>query len=236
MTEKQLTADQILSLFAFVKSKYVRYIDVQYELVDHLASAIEDEMQKDSKLSFDAALSKVYARFPITGFTNFIASKASSLSAFWRKRFYNLLLSYFTPPKILLTILIYVFAFQAIFFFGKIGLISLVFVSYAINLGFLYKHYKTIKFIEGKQQDYLFLQLSWAGAGFPFTLQYWSFILLRYVFTDDQSNTLSLLHISLQALVCALSLITAHANFTIFPKMIYDEINNKYKHLGIVVG
>ncbi|MFZ1455121.1 MAG: hypothetical protein WAT46_03705 [Saprospiraceae bacterium] len=44
--EKQLTMEQIETLFSFVKSKYVRYIDVQYELVDHLASAIEDEMQR----------------------------------------------------------------------------------------------------------------------------------------------------------------------------------------------
>ncbi|MBK7635546.1 MAG: hypothetical protein IPJ13_15665 [Saprospiraceae bacterium] len=76
MTENHLTTDQIQSLFAFVKSKYVRYIDVQYELVDHLATAIEDEMQKDSKLSFEAALSKVYARFPITGFYQFYCIKS----------------------------------------------------------------------------------------------------------------------------------------------------------------
>jgi hypothetical protein len=235
MTEKQLTAEQIQSLFDFVKSKYVRYIDVQFELVDHLASAIEDEMQKDSKLSFEAALSKVYARFPITGFTNFVASKASSLSSYWRRRYFNLLLSYFTPPKIFLTLLIYIFAFQTAYFFGKGGLAVLIFVSYIINIGFLYNHYRSIKFIKGKQQNYLFLQSSWAGSGIPFVLQYWSIIFLNHIFADDQSNTLNLMHISLQALVCALSLITAHANFTIFPKMIYDEINNKYKHLGIVV-
>ncbi len=235
MTEKQLNKEQIDTLFSFVKSKYVRYIDVQYELVDHLASAIEDEMQKDSKLSFDAALSKVYARFPVTGFTNFIASKASSLGSYWRRRYFNLLLTYFTPPKIFLTILIYIFAFQTAYFFGKSGLAVLIFVSYIINLCFLYNHYQAMKYIKSKKQDYLFLQSSWVGSSFSITLQYWSFILLRYIFTDDQSNTLSLLHISLQALVCAVSLITAHANFTIFPKMIYDEINAKYKHLGIVV-
>lgn len=235
MTENHLTTDQIQSLFAFVKSKYVRYIDVQYELVDHLASAIEDEMQKDSKLSFDAALGKVYARFPITGFTNFIASKAGSLGNYWLRRFYNLLLTYFTPPKIFLTILIYILSFQTVYFFGKGGLKALIIVSFIINIGFLYRHYRAIMLIKRKQQDYLFLQSSWVGAVLPSYLQYASFILLRHIFTDDLSSTLSFLNISLQAFMCTLSLITAHANFTIFRKMIYDEINTKYKHLGIVV-
>jgi hypothetical protein len=151
MTEKQLTPEQIQSLFAFVKSKYVRYIDVQYELVDHLATAIEDEMQKDSKLSFDAALSKVYARFPVTGFTDFVASKASSLGSYWRRRYFKILLTYFTPPKIFLTLLNYIFAFQAVCFFGKVGMLILIFVSMFIIIhGFLFKHYGVMKYIKGK--------------------------------------------------------------------------------------
>lgn len=235
MTEKQLTPEQIQSLFAFVKSKYVRYIDVQYELVDHLASAIEEEMQKDSKLSFEAALSKVYARFPVTGFTDFVASKASSLHSYWKRRYWNILLTYFTPPKILLTLLIYIFAFQAVCFFGKVGMLILIFVSIFMNTWFLFKHYGVIKYIKGKQQDYLFFQSSWAGAIFPFTLQYCSFILLDHIFTEDFSSTIGISHVFFQTFVCTFSLMMAHANFTIFRKMIYDEFKSKYKHLGIVV-
>ena len=235
MTEIKLTEDQIQSLFAFVKSKYVRYIDVKYELVDHLASAIEDEMQKDAKLSFDAALSKVYARFPVTGFTNFIASKARSLGRYWQRRYFKVMLTYFTPPKILLTILIYIFCFQTTYFYGKNGLMVLVILSMITNLFFYYRLYRTIQFIKGKQKDYLFFQSFGGIAGSLLHIQYACIILLKDFSIDDSSSTLSKVCILILAFICTSSLITAHANYSIFPKILYDEINAKYKHLGIVV-
>jgi hypothetical protein len=43
---------QIDYLFAFCKKHYVHHYDVQVELVDHLANAVEDEMKKDGNLFF----------------------------------------------------------------------------------------------------------------------------------------------------------------------------------------
>ena len=63
-----LTDQQIEALFAFTKKKYVHHYDVQVELVDHLATSIEEEMEKDTKISFEDALQRVYARFGIFGF------------------------------------------------------------------------------------------------------------------------------------------------------------------------
>lgn len=99
-----LTKENIDHLFDFVKSKYVRYYDVQLELVDHLASAIEEEMNADSNLSFKAGLNKVYSRFPVTGFNNFIQEKTKGLQIFWAKKFFAFALDYFRFPKIILTI------------------------------------------------------------------------------------------------------------------------------------
>ena len=96
---QQLSKEQIDELFKFVKSKYVRYIDLQYELVDHLASAIEVEMEQDKNLTFSAALSKVYARFPVTGFTHFVAQKGAALVSYWRRRWFQIFKSYFSIPS-----------------------------------------------------------------------------------------------------------------------------------------
>ena len=41
MEKKQVSPTQIEALFKFMRRKYVRYYDVQIELVDHFASAIE---------------------------------------------------------------------------------------------------------------------------------------------------------------------------------------------------
>lgn len=54
-----LTNEQIQSLFTFCEKHFVKYYDVQVELVDHLANAVELEMQTNPKYSFERALEKV---------------------------------------------------------------------------------------------------------------------------------------------------------------------------------
>jgi hypothetical protein len=78
-----LSKEEVNKLFKFVESKYVQYLDVQYEIVDHLASAIEEKQSKNSELSFEKALNKLYSEFPITGFAAFVSTKQSAMSVFW---------------------------------------------------------------------------------------------------------------------------------------------------------
>lgn len=103
---QQLNEQQIDHLFDFVGSKYVRYIDVQHELVDHLASAIEEEMEASGS-TFESALQSVYGRFPITGFASFVAEKEKGMRRYWRLRQFAYLKTYFTFPKVLMTMAIF---------------------------------------------------------------------------------------------------------------------------------
>jgi hypothetical protein len=63
-----LQKDQIECLFEFTRSHGVQYYDVQAELVDHLASQIEADMDANPKLSFHAALDEAYTSFGPKGF------------------------------------------------------------------------------------------------------------------------------------------------------------------------
>jgi len=65
---------------------------VQHELVDHLASDIESEMNEDNTLSFESALSKVYSKFPISGFSKYVKQSESAMNTMW----YKMILSEFT--------------------------------------------------------------------------------------------------------------------------------------------
>jgi hypothetical protein len=241
--ENQLTKEQIDRLFAFVRSKYVHYIDVQFELVDHLASAIEDEVQKDNKLNFENALRKVYARFPVTGFTNFIASKQKSLSNYWWRRYFNAMRTYFKLPKVILTILVFVISFQVGYIFEYTGLLCILFISFIANIYFTVKQHISFKLINGKRGDYLFMDSSFFQLKFSLYAQCLSFIFIRRFFESapiwyhkEQSDyTLLMIIIAIHAAICTLTFIVAHANYTIFPDILYDEINQKYKHLGIVI-
>lgn len=81
-----LTEKQIEFLFLFVEKKSVRWYDLQIEVVDHLASGIENEMQANPTLSFDKALEKVYKGFGIFGFSKIVSEKQKYLKRTAKKR------------------------------------------------------------------------------------------------------------------------------------------------------
>lgn len=45
-----LSTEHIQQLFDFIRRKYVHFYDLQSEIVDHLAAAIEDKMSGNKKL------------------------------------------------------------------------------------------------------------------------------------------------------------------------------------------
>lgn len=107
-----LTKEQIARLYKFCVQHYVRYYDVQIELVDHLANAIEAKMEADKKLDFETALSSVYAGFGVMGFSKIITEKTEAASRQIWKNNRKYFREYFTIPKIAFTILLFcIFAF-----------------------------------------------------------------------------------------------------------------------------
>lgn len=104
-----LSEEQIQSLFTFCEKHFVKYYDVQVELVDHLANAVELEMQNDSKLSFEKALEKVHQSFGVMGFAPLVAEKQNQAEKQSRKIFWKLLKTQFGWPKILLFFLFTIF-------------------------------------------------------------------------------------------------------------------------------
>lgn len=84
--KNQLTEEQIADLFKFVESKGVRWKDVQFEIVDHLASSVEEIQEKNPEYSFNRALDKVYSKFPITGFVELVSDQEKVVSKIWKKK------------------------------------------------------------------------------------------------------------------------------------------------------
>ncbi|MGB4958573.1 MAG: hypothetical protein WBO36_03800 [Saprospiraceae bacterium] len=231
--DKQLTKEQTEELFKFVKSKYVRYVDLQYELVDHLASAIEDEIEKDKNLSFSAALSKVYSRFPVTGFTNFVAEKQSALTSYWRRRWFRIFKSYFTPPQVFLTFLIFVFCYLVISTFGTRGAVVLLLSSWGLKIMTMILIDLKVRRNNIKVNDFLFF-----STGLAFFIGTYSLDYLCFQFFSRVESLFELWYFDLSQVLILSTLLTSsfiltHANFTIFPKMLTEEIQKKYAHLGL---
>ena len=101
---QELTPQQIDELFAFCRRHYVHYYDVQLELVDHLANAIEEKMTVDKTISFETALDDVHKSFGYKGFAGVVEAKEIALFNKNKQLRWNLFFKYFTVPKIALTL------------------------------------------------------------------------------------------------------------------------------------
>src|SRR5690554_4986585 len=101
--ERRLTNEHIEQLFAFTKKHLVEHYDVQVEVVDHLANAIEAQWKTNPNISFEDALDNEYKKFGVFGFSGLVEQKQAALqNHYWqiiKKEFIN----FFTVPRIVLS-------------------------------------------------------------------------------------------------------------------------------------
>lgn len=95
----ELTSSQINELYAFVEKKKVKPLDVQIELVDHLASDIENLLSSSKELTFEEALEKVYAKFGRWGFDYFLQKAEQNIHKRQLRLMWYAFLSFFRWPK-----------------------------------------------------------------------------------------------------------------------------------------
>lgn len=100
----KLSAEQIERLYQFTRQHYVEYYDLQTELVDHLANAIEEQWQQNPKLSFEEALQIEFKKFGVFGFMDVVEQRQSALNKKYNKLVLNELKTFFSVPKIIGTI------------------------------------------------------------------------------------------------------------------------------------
>lgn len=103
-----LSEEQIGELYKYCERKRVIYYDIQIEIVDHMANAIEDKMKADPQLGFKQALEEVHASFGSFGLREIVQSKESYMRKHYSKMRKNLFWSYFTLPKIAFTAFVFV--------------------------------------------------------------------------------------------------------------------------------
>lgn len=113
-----LSKEQIQQLFIFTENKFVRWYDLQVELVDHLANKIEAEMEADPTLSFERALGNVYAGFGIFGFAEIVREKQEALRKGNNMLLWNAVKAEFSWPNLIRSIAILFLIYTTVFVFG----------------------------------------------------------------------------------------------------------------------
>jgi hypothetical protein len=136
----KLTSEQIERLYQFTRQHYVEYYDLQTELVDHLANAIEAQWQEHPKLSFEEALQKEFKKFGVFGFMDVVEKRQAALNKKYNGIIWKHFKAFFTIPKIIFTItlvgLIYLLlmtsTYKADVVLVAFGIIILSFYSFII--------------------------------------------------------------------------------------------------------
>ncbi|PVX45912.1 hypothetical protein C8C85_1721 [Flavobacterium sp. 103] len=100
----KLTAQQIDQLYAFTRRHYVEWYDLQSELVDHLANAIEHESEQNPNRNFEEILNKEFQKFGVFGFMHVVEERQKFLNKKYTRLIWSYYKEFFGLPKIILTV------------------------------------------------------------------------------------------------------------------------------------
>ena len=99
-----LTKEQIEYLFQFCQEQGVKHYDVQVELVDHLANAIEKDLQENPGRDFFKALGIVFDSFGDSHFATLLMEKQQAAKHYSQRLFWSIFREQLRWPWILMAI------------------------------------------------------------------------------------------------------------------------------------
>ena len=146
----KLDKDQIDQLKKLISYKGYPQVDVQYEILDHVACKVEVLMEENPKLGLSDAFRKVHASFGIFGFSDLEESYKGMIEKRQRGYYWEELKSLLTSYRIIYPILVLLILFQSSTWFDDskswilmmIGFILITFFAIVIRYWRKHKKYK----------------------------------------------------------------------------------------------
>jgi hypothetical protein len=173
----KLTPQQIDRLYQFTRQHYVEWYDLQTELVDHLANAIEQQWQENPKISFEDALQMEFKKFGVFGFMDVVEKRQLALQKRYSKLVWKHFKEFFTIPKIVITLFSTVLLFLIFRNYSQAEILittlfMLVLITFWISLFYQSRKNKKEYKTTGKKwlfKDIIFGHSSFAGLSYiPF--------------------------------------------------------------------
>jgi hypothetical protein len=140
----KLTIQQIDQLYVFTRQHYVEWYDLQSELVDHLANAIEQVWEQNPNSTFGEILNTEFQKFGVFGFMDVVEERQKYLRNKYLRIVRSNLKAFFTLSKIIFTV---TFTLSVFVFFKEFDISSDFVVSlYVLLLGFAFVRILITKF------------------------------------------------------------------------------------------
>ncbi len=153
----KLTQPQIEDLFVFTRKHYVEWIDLQTELVDHLANDIETIWKEQPNLSYREARDKSFKKFGVFGFMDVVEARGKSLNKKYLKLIWGVFKQYFKLPQLLFTLFLFITIYSSFYFINSYTWVYalLGFAVYGVLL------YRTIQLNKIKKQRFKKTNKKW---------------------------------------------------------------------------
>jgi hypothetical protein len=227
----KLKEDQIEELYKFTRQHFVEYYDVQTELVDHLANDIEAIWIEKPALSFEQARDMSFKNFGVFGFMNVIESKQKILNKRYFKILWRFAREWFTVPKIVLTISIFLLSYATFQIYqGYIILLSLLFVLGVFDLVLAINLKKKSKLrFTNKNQKWMLEDMIFNTGSFS------SFIIISNVFqvASFANNANSMWSQLLFSIFITIAIIYSYVSLIVIPEKAEELLEEAYPEYKI---
>lgn len=146
----KLTAKQISYIENYIKSFDIKYYEVYMEILDHMILSVEAILEENNEISFeDAVLKAKVEGFGKKGFKGMMNEKLQLAQKQARKENNKMIKEYFTFPKIMMTIAVFVGYFLFLIFFDEPrkvhAIISTALMIFGFSQYLYFKKFQKIK-------------------------------------------------------------------------------------------
>lgn len=126
----KLTKEQTAYIENYIKSFNIKYYEVYMEILDHMILSVEAILEENAAISFeDAVLKAKVEGFGKNGFRGMMDERLQLAQKLARKQNNKMIKEYFTFPKIVMTLIVFVGYFLFLQFFEDPKLPNLLSIS-----------------------------------------------------------------------------------------------------------
>jgi len=228
----KLSLEQIEELYIFTRQHYVEWYDLQSELVDHLANAIEEEWKQNPNDSFDQILNKEFKKFGVFGFMGVVEEKQKFLRKKYALLIWNYYKEFFSFPKIILTLsFIYGLTFLLNVFESPTDVfIGMSLFLLALTVGMSYLRHRKMK-IKNDRRGYKFL---FEEIGISSSIKSFLFLLVFYFIRHFlRSSAWYNWHTIVFSAVLVLIILFLYIDHTVIPKKVAEDLTKSYPEYSL---
>lgn len=232
MSERKLTTEQIEELHEFCYFQSIFHYDVQVELVDHLASAIEDLWETNPALPFQDALYRISAQFGNhAGFVIIRQEKEKALRKKYRRLLWQFVADYYKFPKIMVTLSLFLGIYTALRFTENdqwiAGSLLIMFITFSLFY-FLFYFPKYVRIKVPEKHSFLLNEITQKGVVSQTMMFSGGFISM----VSHASNFTTTGSLVFSALV-SLYLVLLYGDCFFIPKKIHEHFKEQFPQFQI---